>query len=143
MGILGWTTLLPLLGAVLVMLVPKEEEDLHRGIGLLIALATFAVSLLILGNFETGVAGFQMEVNRPWVPALGISFHLGVDGISLWLVLWKGVDQGLVDGAAVNGSASLARGLGWLGSRLQSGQVGFYVVVFLIGAVWVLRTVTR
>ncbi len=59
------------------------------------------------------------------------------------LVLWKGVDQGLVDGAAVNGTASLARGLGWLGSRLQSGQVGFYVAVFLIGAVWVLRPVTR
>jgi NADH-quinone oxidoreductase subunit L len=59
------------------------------------------------------------------------------------LVLWKGVDQGLVDGAAVNGSAALARGLGWLGSRLQSGQLGFYVAVFLIGAVWVLRAVTR
>ena len=59
------------------------------------------------------------------------------------LVLWKGVDQGLVDGAAVNGSASLARGLGWLGSRLQSGQLGFYVAVFLIGAVWVLRAMTR
>jgi NADH-quinone oxidoreductase subunit L len=59
------------------------------------------------------------------------------------LVLWKGVDQGLVDGAAVNGSASLARGLGWLGSRLQSGQLGFYVVIFLLGAVWLLRAVTR
>jgi NADH-quinone oxidoreductase subunit L len=59
------------------------------------------------------------------------------------LVLWKGVDQGLVDGAAVNGSASLARGLGWLGSRLQSGQLGFYVVIFLLGAVWLLSAVTR
>ena len=58
-------------------------------------------------------------------------------------VLWKGVDQGLVDGAAVNGSAGLARGLGWIGSRLQSGQLGLYVVVFLLGAVWLLRAVTR
>jgi NADH-quinone oxidoreductase subunit L len=64
----------------------------------------------------------------------------------VWLsrvVLWKGVDQGLVDGAGVNGSAGLARGLGWIGGRLQSGQLGFYVVVFLIGAVWVLRAVMR
>jgi NADH-quinone oxidoreductase subunit L len=58
-------------------------------------------------------------------------------------VLWKGVDQGLVDGAAVNGSAGLARGLGWIGGRLQSGQLGLYVVVFLLGAVWLLRVVTR
>ena len=58
------------------------------------------------------------------------------------LVLWKGVDQGVVDGALVNGSASLARSVGWLGSRLQSGQLGFYVAVFLIGAVWLLRAVT-
>jgi NADH-quinone oxidoreductase subunit L len=58
-------------------------------------------------------------------------------------VLWKGVDQGLVDGAVVNGSAGLARGLGWIGSRLQSGQLGLYVVVFLLGAVWLLRAVTR
>jgi NADH-quinone oxidoreductase subunit L len=59
------------------------------------------------------------------------------------VVLWKGVDQGLIDGAAVNGSARMSRGLGWLGSRLQTGQVGVYVVLFLIGALWILRAVLR
>ena len=62
----------------------------------------------------------------------------------VWLsrfVLWKGVDQGVVDGAAVNGTARLSRGLGWLGSRLQTGQVGVYVVLFLVGALWILHTV--
>jgi NADH-quinone oxidoreductase subunit L len=65
---------------------------------------------------------------------------------TVWLsraVLWKGVDQGVVDGAAVNGTAKLSRGLGWLGSRLQTGQVGVYVVLFLVGALWVLHTVVR
>jgi NADH-quinone oxidoreductase subunit L len=64
----------------------------------------------------------------------------------VWLsrvVLWKGVDQGLVDGAAVNGTAKLSRGLGWLGSRLQTGQVGLYVVLFLVGALWILRAMIR
>jgi NADH-quinone oxidoreductase subunit L len=64
----------------------------------------------------------------------------------VWLsrfVLWKGVDQGVVDGAAVNGSARLSRGLGWVGSRLQTGQVGVYVVLFLVGALWILRVVIR
>ncbi len=62
----------------------------------------------------------------------------------LWIsrvLLWGVVDKGLVDGAAVNGSARLSRGLGWIGSRLQTGQVGVYVVLFLVGALWVLRVV--
>jgi NADH-quinone oxidoreductase subunit L len=65
---------------------------------------------------------------------------------AVWLsrvVLWRGVDQGVVDGAAVNGTAKLSQGLGWLGSRLQTGQVGLYVVLFLVGALWVLRAVIR
>ncbi len=57
------------------------------------------------------------------------------------VVLWGIVDKGIVDGLAVNGSAKVSRGLGWIGSRLQTGQVGFYVVLFLVGALWILRVV--
>jgi NADH-quinone oxidoreductase subunit M len=87
MGLLAWVTLLPLFGAGLVMLVPREEEAIHRGLGLLFTIATFAVSLLILPDFDAGQAGFQMEVDKIWIAPLGIRFHLGIDGISLWLVL--------------------------------------------------------
>jgi NADH-quinone oxidoreductase subunit M len=87
MGLLGWVTLLPLFGAGLVALVPREEEAVHRGLGLFTAIVTFLVSLLILGQFEPSQAGFQLEVNKSWIEALGIRFHLGIDGISLWLVL--------------------------------------------------------
>src|SRR5215208_4994851 len=87
MGILAWITLIPLAGAALVMLVPKDEEPIARGVGLTIAIATFLVSLLILGDFDSAKAGFQLEVNKVWVESLGINFHLGVDGIGLWLVL--------------------------------------------------------
>jgi len=64
----------------------------------------------------------------------------------VWLsrvVLWKGVDQMAVDGAAVNGTARVSRGLGWLGSRLQTGQVGVYVVLFLAGALLILHAMAR
>jgi NADH-quinone oxidoreductase subunit L len=57
------------------------------------------------------------------------------------VVLWKKVDQGLIDGAAVNGAAGLSRALGWLGSRLQAGGVGGYLVLFLVGALYVLGMV--
>jgi NADH-quinone oxidoreductase subunit L len=58
-------------------------------------------------------------------------------------VLWRVVDQKVIDGAGVNGSAWLSRRLGWLGSRLQTGEIGVYIVVFLIGAAWILHVVTR
>jgi NADH-quinone oxidoreductase subunit L len=64
----------------------------------------------------------------------------------VWLsrvILWRGVDQGVVDGAAVNGTAWLSALLGRFGSRLQTGQVGVYIVLFLVGALWVLHTVVR
>src|SRR5689334_21917433 len=87
MGVLAWVTLLPLFGAGLVMLVPRDEESIHRGLGLLFSIATFAVSLLILPDFDAAKAGFQLEVDKVWIAPLGIRFHLGIDGISLWLTL--------------------------------------------------------
>ncbi|HTT67078.1 MAG TPA: proton-conducting transporter membrane subunit, partial [Gemmatimonadales bacterium] len=64
----------------------------------------------------------------------------------VWLarvVLWKGLDAGIIDTAGVNGSAAVARGLGWLGSRLQTGQVGTYVFFFVVGAVALLAALLR
>lgn len=57
-------------------------------------------------------------------------------------VLWKGLDQLIVDRLAVGGTARVAQGLGWLGSRLQNGQVALYVTLFVLGAVLVLRAAT-
>ncbi len=64
----------------------------------------------------------------------------------LWFsttVLWRGVDQFIVDRIAVGGTARVTKGLGWLGSRLQNGQVAFYVAMFAVGAVIILRTLAR
>ncbi|MES2305858.1 MAG: NADH-quinone oxidoreductase subunit L [Gemmatimonadota bacterium] len=64
-------------------------------------------------------------------------------GPVVWIarkVLWQGMDQFLVDRLAVGGTARVAEGLGWLGSRLQNGQVALYVTMFAIGAVLILRS---
>src|SRR5262249_2959875 len=78
---------LPLVGALLVMFVPPGERDLARGIGLGVSLVTFLVSLGILGVFNSSIATFQMVFDKEWVPLLGAHFKVGIDGISLWLVL--------------------------------------------------------
>jgi NADH-quinone oxidoreductase subunit L len=56
--------------------------------------------------------------------------------------LWRLVDNGLIDGFFVNGSAALARGFGWLGSRLQTGNLGIYAWVFIAGALAMLGAFT-
>ncbi len=56
-------------------------------------------------------------------------------------VWWKGMDAGIIDGLLVNGSAYVARAFGWLGARLQTGQVGTYAWVIFIGVLFVLGAV--
>ncbi|MGH7718625.1 MAG: hypothetical protein ACREON_07265 [Gemmatimonadaceae bacterium] len=57
-------------------------------------------------------------------------------------VLWRFVDAGVIDGALVNGSAAVARGFAWVGSRLQSGQVGTYAWAIVVGVVVVVGAFT-
>ena len=57
-------------------------------------------------------------------------------------LLWKGVDAGIIDGLMVNGSAALARFGGWIGSQFQSGQVGTYAWVLVVGVLAVLGAFT-
>jgi len=64
----------------------------------------------------------------------------------MWLsreVLWKVVDVGVVDGLLVNGTAAVSRAVGWVGSRLQTGEVGVYVVLFVVGVIAVVGAVAR
>ena len=73
-------------------------------------------------------------------------YHHVIVAPVLWIsrrVLWQGVDQFLVDRIAVGGTARVAQGLGWVGSRLQNGQVTFYVAIFVVGAILILRTLAR
>jgi NADH-quinone oxidoreductase subunit L len=57
-------------------------------------------------------------------------------------VLWKGIDVGLIDGLLVNGSAVLTKAFAWAGSQLQTGRVGTYAWIIVLGAVMVLGAFT-
>jgi NADH-quinone oxidoreductase subunit M len=78
---------LPLAGAALLMLVPREQSSIHRGVGLAFSLASFAVSLVVLKAFRADEAGYQLVVDKSWIELLGVRFKVGVDGLSIWLVL--------------------------------------------------------
>jgi len=76
----------PAVGAVAVALTRREAETLQKILGLVVSGAVFVLSLLILPEFRD-VASMQLVERRPWIPAWGISYHVGVDGLSLWLVI--------------------------------------------------------
>src|SRR5919108_5738628 len=78
---------LPLVGAAAGLFVPRANERALQALGLVTSLAVFAVSVLLWFAFDPGAAGFQLEERAPWVPSVGIGYHVGVDGISLLLVL--------------------------------------------------------
>ncbi len=81
------TTFLPLVGVVFLLVRPRIADDVARGVALLVSTATFLVSLGMLGRFDGSVGGFQMVERAGWVPSLHLQYLLGVDGVSLFMVL--------------------------------------------------------
>ena len=80
--------LLPVFGAIVAVgysFVPKREEGHYKWIALAVSSITFVLSLLLVSG--VGAAEFRFEQNVNWIGAIGARYHLGVDGISLWLVL--------------------------------------------------------
>jgi len=87
MGLISVLIFLPLAGAILVALGPREKPGLLRGIAVATSVLTFLFSLQLFTRFVTGEGGFQLVEAHAWIPRLGITYRVGIDGISLFLVL--------------------------------------------------------
>jgi NADH-quinone oxidoreductase subunit M len=87
--ILSIVTFLPLLGALLIMMLPQTEAGVRniRLAALYTAVITFVVSLFILVYYDASNPGFQLIERAEWIPGTGIIYQKGVDGISIWFVL--------------------------------------------------------
>jgi len=85
--VLSILVLLPAAGAVAVALLPRRRPELVKAAAVLTSVAAAALGGWMLVEYETGVDGFQFVDNKEWIADFGISWHLGVDGISLFLVV--------------------------------------------------------
>ena len=83
--------LTPLLGALLVVVVPRSRPELLKLTAVLSTMATGAMSLWVLFAFDAGAEGFQFASRHVWIEDLGISWLFGIDGISLFLVVLTGI----------------------------------------------------
>ena len=103
--ILTLVTFIPLAGALLLLLLPRRHRDI-RVFSLVVTLLNFVLSLHLPVHFHRAQGGFQYELDHAWIPTPNIHYHMGVDGISMWLVLlttfltplcvlisWKSIDE--------------------------------------------------
>ena len=68
-------------------LLSNRRPEYVKLVAIIISVGTAAMSLWMLAKFDSHEAGFQFVSQHEWIRAWGISWHLGVDGISLWFVL--------------------------------------------------------
>jgi NADH-quinone oxidoreductase subunit M len=89
--LLSMLIVVPLIGAVAVALLPKTRSELVKLLGLGFSAATLALSVWLMTNFDKAEAGYQFTSKHAWIKQFGVSWNLGVDGISLWLVVLTGL----------------------------------------------------
>ncbi len=88
--ILSTVTFLPLAGVAFILMIRGDEKTVAenaRHVALWTSVVTFALSLLLIADFDTSTAEFQFVEHVPWLPEYNVSYHLGVDGISVFFLV--------------------------------------------------------
>ncbi len=87
--LLSLVTFLPLLGAAIILVIRGDNEVVvrnARSVALWTSGVTFVLTLFLVAGFDPNQPGFQFVERADWLPGLGIQYHMGIDGISLWFV---------------------------------------------------------
>jgi len=84
--ILTLVTFTPLVGGLLLIMFPRRDRDI-RVFALVLSLLTFVLSLHLPVHFRRGLTDFQFQIDRAWISTPNIHYHMGIDGISMWLVV--------------------------------------------------------
>ncbi len=87
MGYLSTILLLPLIGLIVIAFLSSRQEKAIRYTALIATLAAFVLSLVVFSQFDRAASGIQFEEKLAWIPAINASYHVGVDGINLPMVI--------------------------------------------------------
>ena len=123
--ILSALILLPILGAVLITVISNKHLEIVKLIAMLFSVGVGGMSIWLLASFKTDDSGFQYVSQHDWVTSWGISWHLGVDGVSLFLVVLTGILFPLVI-LGVDPHHDHKRYLAWL-LLLEAGVMGSFL----------------
>jgi NADH-quinone oxidoreductase subunit M len=129
----------PLIGALILAFMPAKDAKALRQSALALSLLHLAlVAFVLLARFKANVPGFQMESQLAWLPSLGVSYHLGVDGISVWLLVLNALLLPLAILASWNAVQEKVRAYHILLFALQSMVYGVFLSLdlFLFYLFW-------
>ena len=123
--ILTALVLVPAIGGILTILTSNRRPESTKFVALVASTVTAGLSIWLLSSFETADAGFQFVSQHPWIRDWGIGWHVGVDGISLFLVVLTGLLFPLVI-AGIDPHHDHKRYLGWM-LVLEAGVMGSFI----------------
>ena len=128
-------TFLPFAWALLSLFVPSSGVKVWALLG---SLLTFAISLLLYARFDAGGAEFQFRELSEWIPGLGISYNVGIDGISLWLLLLTTFLTPIVILASFSAVETRVKEYFFLLLALETGMLGAFISldIFLFYVFW-------
>ena len=94
-GLLSLAIVTPILGAILLMLIPNRDgskDGLIRNVAFAVSMVAFAITLVLWAGFDASAAApeFQFVERSSWIPQFGIEYYLGIDGLSLMLLVLTG-----------------------------------------------------
>ena len=137
-GLLTAVTFLPALGGLGLALVPRRRSDLARVVALAVAVAVLALAVPLYLAFDGSRADPQFEERAAWMPTLGVSYHIGVDGISLLLVLLTAFLSPLALASAWRAVEERTKEFGIAMLILETGMIGVFVSLdlFLFYVFW-------
>ncbi|MBI3780437.1 MAG: NADH-quinone oxidoreductase subunit M, partial [candidate division NC10 bacterium] len=130
--ILSILILLPLLGAILLALVEGARESLIKRLALAISGLDFLRSVIVYARCDPAVAGMQFVERAPWISSIGSSYLLGVDGISLPLLLLTTFLSPVAILASFSGIGGRVKGFMICMLLLQSGMIGVFLALDLV-----------
>src|SRR5687768_14689519 len=85
--ILTIITFTPTIGGLLILFFNRTQVRSIRNFALIVSLLTFVFSLHLVAHFDSNSGNYQFTIQESWIPSFGISYQMGVDGISLFLIL--------------------------------------------------------
>lgn len=128
----------PLAFALIGLLIPEGAKQLRKNFYVLASLIVFVISLKLYNLFEGNGAEFQLLESADWIPGLGIKYSLGMDGISLWLILLTTFLTPLVMLGSFHAVEKREREYYFLLLSLETGMLGAFVAmdIFLFYVFW-------
>jgi len=135
--IIQWLLAIPFLGAIIIAFLPAKSANATRYVALGSSVITMLLSFYLWQAFDPAV-GMQFEVNLPWIASLGVSYHVGLDGISVLLVLLTTVLTPLAIWSAFTSVTEKVRGFYASLLILQTAMIGVFAALdlFLFYLFW-------